>query len=237
MLVGVDDHSDYPEDVVAQLPRIGADLAVDPAAVVKLKPDIVLSSLTVPGHEKCVDDMQQAGLPLLVCDPRSLDDVVADIRRIAAALGVAERGEILADQLGGAALGTPQSAPEQGPAILVEWWPKPVIVPGRQSWVTDLIELAGGHNPFGARPVKSTPVTDEEAISARPDAVVISWCGVPEANYRPRVVQKRAQWQALPALVNNRIYPVTEAWLGRPGPRLIDGLKALRRIVAECRSD
>jgi hypothetical protein len=49
--------------------------------------------------------------------------------------------------------------------------PKPVIVPGARSWATDLIRLAGG------------------------------WCGVPFANYRPQVVQRRNGWQDTPALL------------------------------------
>ena len=234
MLVGVDDHSDYPVDVVADLPRIGPDLGVDAKAVAALKPDLVLTSLTVPGHEKCVADLEAAGLPTLVCQPFSLADVAENIRRIAGALGVADRGEALASQFESDLARNSQSQQANRPRILVEWWPKPVIVPGQKSWVTGLIELAGGTNPFADRDIESSPVTDEEVIEARPDAVVISWCGVPEENYRPRVVRRRDAWSELPALKHNRIYPVTEAWLGRPGPRLLEGLRALKQIVADC---
>lgn len=234
MLVGVDDHSDYPPDVVNNLPRVGPDLSVDAKAVAALKPDLVLTSLTVPGHEKCVAALESAGLPILVCQPFSLIDVTENIRRIANALGVAARGDALASQFEADLTEQSQSPGGDRPRILVEWWPKPVIVPGEKSWVTGLIELAGGINPFADRDVESTPVTDDEVIEANPDAVVISWCGVPEANYRRRVVRRRQAWSELPALKQNRIYPVTEAWLGRPGPRLLEGLEALKKVVADC---
>ena len=92
LLVGVDDHSDYPVEVVSKLPRIGPDLSVDVERVKRLEPDLVLTSLTVPGHEKVIEALTAARLPLLVVEPKSLEDVFTDIERIACALRVAERG-------------------------------------------------------------------------------------------------------------------------------------------------
>ncbi|MEN0064638.1 MAG: helical backbone metal receptor [Myxococcota bacterium] len=227
-LVGVDDHSDFPVDVVNALPRVGPDLQIDPDKVAALKPDLVLASLTVPGHEKVVASIEARGLPTIAPAPERLEDVFSDIREIARLLGVEGRGEALVAKMKAAMPKVERAAP---PRILVEWWPKPVIVPGQRSWVTDLIELAGGTNPAGDWPVLSTPITDEQAQELRPDAAVISWCGVPFEKYRRDVVQRRPAWQALPALQADQIHNVPEAYLGRPGPRLVDGYRALRAIV------
>ncbi|MBT3326654.1 MAG: ABC transporter substrate-binding protein, partial [Gemmatimonadales bacterium] len=62
MLVGVDDHSDFPVDVVAALPKVGPDLDIDVDKVATLKPDLVLATLTVPGHEQVVARLEEAGL-------------------------------------------------------------------------------------------------------------------------------------------------------------------------------
>jgi iron complex transport system substrate-binding protein len=120
--------------------------------------------------------------------------------------------------------------------ILVEWWPKPVIVPARDSWVNEMLELAGGINPFADRPGESLQVSTEEVMTAAPEAVVMSWCGVEEAKYRPHVVSRRTGWEQLPAIRDDRIFAVSEAWLGRPGPRLLEGIERLRRIVEQCGS-
>lgn len=233
LLVGVDDHSDHPADVVARLPRIGPDLHTDVERVVALRPDLVVASLTVPGHERNIEAMQRAGLPVLVVEPLSLDDVYRDVRVIAAALGVPERGEALAAELRAELDAPPPSLPYR-PAVLVEWWPKPVIVPGRRSWVHDLIDRAGGRNVLGDRDVASSPVTDAEVVAMAPDAVVIAWCGVPEHKYRPEVVLRRPGWRDVPAVRDRRVVSIHEAYLGRPGPRLVDGLRALRRVVTNC---
>jgi iron complex transport system substrate-binding protein len=234
LLVGVDDHSDYPIEVVSRLQRIGPDLGVDVERVKRLEPDLVLSSLTVPGHEKVVTALEREGLPLLVLAPKSLADVYEDVERIGRALGVEERGRALAAHMREELRSAPETSTPP-PPILVEWWPKPVIVPGKRSWVTDMLIAAGGANPWAARDCESTPVGDDEVIAAAPQAIVVSWCGVEPDRLRPDIVRRRQAWRQVPAIVNDRVYCVPEAWMGRPGPRLVEGVHALRGIVRDVR--
>lgn len=228
-LVGVDDHSDYPPDVVAKLPRIGPDLDVDVEKILALEPDLVITSLTVPGHERCLERMEAAGLPLLITRPHTLADVAADIRRIGEAIDARKAAEALCRRFERTLeAGAP---PHEPVPILVEWWPKPVIVPGHHSWVNEMLELAGSINPWHERDAESLEVDAAMAREAAPEAIVMSWCGVDEEKYRPHVVRRREGWQDIPAIANDRIFPVSEAWLGRPGPRLIEGIEKLRQVV------
>jgi iron complex transport system substrate-binding protein len=230
-LVGVDDHSDHPADVVDRLPRIGPDLDIDIERVVALKPDLVITSLTVPGHERCVERIRDAGLPHLVTQPLSLADVADDIKRIGAALDARAAASELATRFE-RALARPRAS--TATPILVEWWPKPVIVPGRRSWVNEMLALAGGRNPFCDVDAESTEAQDDAVVAAAPEAVVMSWCGVAEEKYRPHVVARRAGWSGVPALQHGRIFAISEAWLGRPGPRLLDGIRRLEAVVDAC---
>lgn len=232
-LVGVDDHSDYPEDVVSALPRIGADLDVDIDRIRALAPDLVITSLTVPGHERCVERIADAGLPHLVTQPTSLAGVAEDIRRIGAAIDARHKADMLAARFD--ALLAPAAATSADIPVLVEWWPKPVIVPGRRSWVNEMLRLAGGYNPWEVEDAESLPVDAEAVCRAAPAAVVMSWCGVREEKYRAEVVRRRDGWAEIPAIRDNRIHAVSEAWLGRPGPRLLEGIERLRTIVAQTR--
>jgi len=230
MLVGVDADSDYPPEIVADLPKTGRDLDLDIEAVLKLEPELVLTSLTVPGHERVVAELEAAGLQTLVCDPQSLGDVYGDIRRIAAALGVAERGAALVAEME-AAMPAVQVRGVR-PRVLVEWWPKPVIAAAKRSWVNDLIRRAGGSNPWGDVDAKSVPLELADAAAQRPDIVAMSWCGVKVANYRADKVRAREGWSKVPAVVDNRIHAISEAFLGRPGPRLVEGYRQLRAAIA-----
>ena len=231
-LVGVDAHSDYPSEVVSRLPRIGADLDIDIEKIKQLAPDLVITSLTVPGHERCLERIQAAGLPHLVTRPHSLNDVACDIRRIGQALDAEPAAERIAARFDALTSRSPVPDPV---SILVEWWPKPVIVPGRRSWVNEMLCLAGGFNPFAQVDAESTEVSIAQAVEAMPEAIVMSWCGVDESKYRPHVVMRRAGWQNIPAIRDRSIHAVSEAWLGRPGPRLLDGIERLRAVVEQCR--
>jgi iron complex transport system substrate-binding protein len=231
-LVGVDADSDWPAEVVARLPRVGRDLDIDVEQVAALRPDLVLASLTVPGHEDVVAGLERAGLPFLAPRTRSLADVYTDIRAIAARLSVAERGEQVVEAMR-EVVEAPPVAADPAPRVLVEWWPKPVIAPALRSWVHDLLEHAGAVDPLADRDAESVPLTDEDAAALRPDVVVISWCGVRTEKYRTDVVYRRTGWEGVPAVRDGRVHLVPEAFLGRPGPRLADGSRALRALVQE----
>lgn len=233
-LVGVDDHSDWPP-LVESLPRVGPDLEIDLDAVEALRPDLVLASLTVPGHETIVEGLEARGIPHLAPDTATLDDVYRDILEAARRLGVAERGREVVAGMRQALAGAEGEPEADAPRILVQWWPRPVIAPGRESWTSEVIRAAGGANVLDHEAVRSRPLEDAQVAALAPDAIVISWCGVRPENYRPEVVYRNPAFRDIPAIRNRQVHTVPEAFLGRPGPRLVEGVRALRRVVEEVR--
>ena len=235
MLVGVDDHSDFPPDVVAGLPRVGPDLTPDMMRIQGLSPDLVLASLTVPGHEQVIANLQQIGLEYLAPEPTTLEDVYRDIDTIGAAVGVRNRAAGIVGGMRDAMTEHGGDVAANGPSILVQWWPKPVIAPGRLSWVNDLIRVAGAVNPLGREEVKSRPLENKEVRDIDPDVIVMSWCGVDPRKYRADVIYDKPEWSGVRAVRNRRVYTIPEAYLGRPSPRLTSGCLALRSIAATLR--
>lgn len=230
-LVGVDDHSDFPLDVVARLPRVGPDLEPDMKRIEALSPDLVLASLTVPGHEKVIANLENTGFEYLAPEPIGLEDVYRDIELIGRAVGAADKAGGVVDAMRRAMTTSRATGAGTEPTILVQWWPKPVISPGRLSWVNDLIQGVGGTNPLGDENVKSRPLENDEVRAIDPDAIVMSWCGVDPRKYRADVIYDKPEWAGLQAVRNRRVYPVPEAYLGRPSPRLASGCLALHSIV------
>jgi len=119
----------------------------------------------------------------------------------------------------------------------VQWWPKPVITPGRRSWATEVIWAAGGRAVLADEDVKSRPMSDDEVAERSPDAIVLSWCGVHPDKYRPDVVLRNERWARLPFIRHERVYSVGEPYLGRPGPRLVEGVRRMRRVVRDVLGD
>lgn len=240
LLVGVDEHSDHPSGVVDRLPKVGPDLEIDVEAVAALEPDLVLATLTVPGHERVVERLEAAALPYIAPEPVSLDDVYRDIRDIAGRLrpavpGAVARADALVRRMREELDVARTDLPDDAPSILVQWWPKPVITPGARSWVVDVLRAAGARATLGHEDHKSRPLSDEEVAELAPDAVVLSWCGVDPAKYRPDVVLDNEAWSDLPFVREGRVYCVGEPFLGRPGPRLLEGVRKMREVVAALR--
>ena len=234
LLVGVDDHSDFPEVVVERLPKVGPDLEIDVDRVAALEPDLVLATLTVPGHEKVVERLEAAGLPYIAPEPVSLEDVYRDILDIGERLGVPDRARRLAGEMRSEIDAGSEAAPADAagrPSIMIQWWPKPVITPGRHSWATDVVRAAGGRALLAHEELKSRPMSDDEVAELAPDAVVLSWCGVSPSKYRPDVVLRNDRWQELEFVRNKNVFCIGEPYLGRPGPRLVEGFRRLRDVV------
>ena len=217
--------------MVAGLPRVGPDLDPDVERIKALEPDLVLASLTVPGHEKVIANLESARLRYLAPEPTSLEDVYRDIELIARALGATDKAGGVIDTMRGTLEDNRGARTGPKPTILVQWWPKPVISPGRLSWVNDLIQGVGAVNPLGGEEVKSRPLENSEVRTIDPDVIVMSWCGVDPRKYRADIIYNNPEWAGLRAVLERRVYAVPEAYLGRPSPRLTSGCRSLRSII------
>jgi iron complex transport system substrate-binding protein len=111
-------------------------------------------------------------------------------------------------------------------------WIDPAYAPGH--WVPQMVEIAGGEPALGRAGEKSTRITPEEIVAARPDIVVLMPCGFSlertVAEYRRTTMF--AGWDALPAVQRKQVYAVDgSAYFSRCGPRLIDGVEILASII------
>ncbi len=224
-LVGVDDWSDSEE--VAGRPRVGSDLAADMDRIAALQPDLVLASLSVPGMERNVAALRERGLPYIVLDPETLEGTLESIRLAGDAIGVPERAERVIGELRERIEAAVGRAVSGSPSLYWEWWPKPLITPGRDSWITEMSRLAGGRNAFEDLEARSRPVTDADVLGREPDFVLLCWCGTLQRVQRVDAVAKRPGWAELGAVRAGRVFTLPERLFGRPGPLLVDGLELL----------
>ncbi len=229
-LVGLDRSSDYPESVNA-LPRVGPDLTVDIGAIQALKPDLVLSSLSVPGMEHNLAGLDAAGIPHLVMDAESIAGVFQSIRVLGRLTGRGSLADLVVEGMQARLNAARSRAPGVRPKVFLEWWPKPVIVPGRRCWTTEMITIAGGDSLFAELDVRSTPVHNHEVPPRAPDLLLTCWCGVPHERQVPQKMAEREGWQDIPGVRSGQLHAAPERYFGRPGPRLVDGVEWLQERV------
>jgi len=228
-IVGVDRWSDYPPRVLA-LPRVGSDLRVDIASVVGLRPDLVVASLHVPGMEANLPAFEAAGLAYVAVGGVGLSGVWQDMQTIGRHLGRVERAEALIAGMQ-AAMAALRLEHDRRPRVHWEWSAHPVVA-GRRSWITELLAMVGADNVYADLDVESVRVSYEDAIARQPEVVVACWCGIRRLPTVDKVLA-RPGWQATPAFQHRRVAVLSEAYFGRPGPRLVHGLEQLRALLHE----
>ena len=188
-----------------------------------------------------LDDVERAlgalsyTAPVVVAlEPNSLPDIWADIRRVAAACGVVERGEklvaALQDRL--LVLGAKTSHCGRRPRIACVEWIDPLMVAG--NWVPELVDLAGGVNLFGKAGEHSPPLPWKNFATEDPDVIVAMPCGFDLARTRAEIDMaiSRPEWVTLRAVRERQVY-VTDGnqFFNRPGPRLVESVQILGEIL------
>lgn len=241
LLVGIDNYSDFPVDYVAHLPRLGPDLDIDIEAVVALRPDLVVSSLSVPGMEKVVEGIRQAGLNQLVLSPHNFDDIYADLQSLANAVPAkllpAESPRTVIDALQSRVAQVEAWTRANVPAskrfkLYWEWWPKPVFSPGRRNWLTELSRLAGAVNIFDDVELDAVQDDGTRVCAANPDWFLAAWTGIPQNKVPLAKILARADaWQNTTAFRRQRVFILSEGLFCRPSPRLVDGLEQLLGLL------
>ena len=231
-VIACEDSSDHPP-AVASVERLGPDLGPDLDRVAALAPELVLSSLTVPGMERNVVGLRARGVPQLVLAPRSLAEVFEEIEVAAAALGVPEAGRELRARMEGERDALLAARPSRSVPVYLEWWPRPMFTPGRDCYSNELIALAGGHNVFGTREGSSLEVGPDELLEAAPEVCFVSWCGVSADKLDPQRLIGRPGLETLGAARAGRVYPLDERFSGRPGPRMLEAARIMSAVIRE----
>lgn len=228
-LVGRTAFCDYPED--AQLvPALGGWTTANVESVARLRPDLVLTSTFL--QDGIAAALRARGAFVCHSDPRTLADVLASFEAVAEALGVPERGRKLRARTESELVPSFPAGLSPHIRVYAEEWPSPPMASG--NWVPDLTQLAGGLSLLPAG-VPSRAATLEEVRAFDPDVVVLNYCGMAAvpADQQVRRVTSRPEWDTLRAVRDGRILVLDDSLLNRPGPRLVEGSRQLRRALVE----
>jgi len=210
-----------PELASRRLPLLHDSWTTNTDELTALKPDLVIAS--VPYRMESLAAILKAGFPVLAMAPRTLEDILADTRLIAAQVDRQEMAahlvadfRILLQSTHDDAESRLQGAPR--PGVYCEEWGKPLI--RSQGWVAELIEAAGG--TFVGTPGGHTSA--EAVAEADPDVLLFAWCGAGDRVPLERVIEQRG-WQQLRAVCERRVYCIPDEYLNTPAiPALTKGL-------------
>jgi iron complex transport system substrate-binding protein len=226
-LVGVTDFCDWPPEA-AKKPRVGGMLAPNLELIVALKPDLIVTT-TEGSRRETFDQLERLGIAVFTVSPHRLSDVMALIVQLGELTGrPAAVGPLVLSLKRRIQAVERAVRPHPRPKVLYVLWPEPLIVPGREGLVTELIELAGGASVTAGEP-DSYPRFSLEAVAARAPEVIILARHGSDGTPLARVPWERLT--TLPAIRAGRVHSVDGSYLHRYGPRMVDGLERLARVI------
>ena len=230
-VVGRDTLSDYPEAAKTATDIGSAFEALNTELIVSLKPDLVLAAeINTADQVKALEDL---GLTVYYLkNPVTLEELYGNLEIVAQLTGHASDAAKVIDELKArvAAVDEKIATAAEKPTVFYELDAtdpaKPYTV-GKGTFITLLIERAGGQNIAGdldAYPQLSL----EQVVAADPDFIIL---GDSAYGTTPETVATRPGWDGLSAVKNNQVFPFDDNLVSRPGPRLVDGLEALAKLL------
>jgi iron complex transport system substrate-binding protein len=223
-LVGRTKWCDYPEAARA-VPDVGDGIQPNLEAVLAQHPDLVLLYHSAR-NAAAAARLRSLGIPAL----RIRVDRLADVSRIGHLLGpLTGRGDAadsVARALDAALAAVPPPRLPRPPRVLLLAWSTPPMTLGEGSFVSELVERAGGTNLFADIATPDAEVS-LEAIAARdPDLILVVGEGIPAFAERP-------EWQVVRAVRERRFVHVTSSAFNRPSPRAPDAVRELANRFGE----
>ena len=225
-LVGVDRYSNYPA-AVARLPQLGGGLDPNIEAVVALRPDLVLLSVS----SRAADRLESLGLKTLVLEPKTHADVQRVLGIVAQALGLpASEARRIWQQIDAAVSAAAQSLPAEvrQSRVYFEVNPAPYAA-GSASFIGETLTRLGVRNIVPPELGPFPKLNPEFVVRANPDLIMVG------ARNLARL-QDRPGWSGLRALREQRICVFTldqTDWLVRPGPRMAEAARSMARCLLD----
>ena len=225
-LVGRTTYCDYPAEAKA-VAEVGDTLHPSLERVIALQPQVVLIS-TASQLEIFTQQLQSQNIAVFVTDPKDLDGVFRTIEQVGEILGQQQQATLLVQKLRDRAR-TVEEDVKQRPIIRVFYQlsAEPLYTVGRGAFETDLIRRAGGISVTADVPGAWPRYSDESALAAKPDAIILPTGGSMGAANSAVVEALRRS----PAVLSGRVYKINGDYLVRPGPRAIDGLEEMARAL------
>ncbi len=214
--------------------------SVDDDALADGRPDLVVTQQLCEVCAVSFEDVQEAvgrlevSPTVLSLDPHSVGDVLEDILRVGQHTGTQSVAHVAVFNLRARidVIRRAVASSEARPSVACIEWMNPVIAAGH--WVPEMVQIAGGIDAL-VEPGAPSPRLDFDRLAdSSPEVVVLMPCGmdVEQAKAEFDALPDRSQWENLTAFRKGRAYVVDSgALFSRSGPRLVDGLEVLARIL------
>jgi iron complex transport system substrate-binding protein len=230
-VVGRDQVSDFPEQAKA-VTDIGTTFDdLNAELIVSLNPDLVLAAeINNPEQVKQLEDL---GLTVYYLkNPLTLEEMYENLQIVAQLTGQTEEAAALVESLKGRVAAVDEKIAPISSRFSVFYEldatdPAKPYTAGKGTFITQLIDRAGGYNIAAA--LDGYPqLSLEQVVEADPAFIILG-----DARYgvTPESIAERPGWGNLSAVKNGNVLPFNDDLVSRPGPRLVDALEELAKLL------
>ncbi len=230
-VVGRDELSDFPEEAKA-ITDIGSTFdALNTELIVSLEPDLILAAeINTPEQVKQLQDL---GLTVYYLkNPTTLEEMYGNLELLAQMTRHEEEAATLVESLKARVAAVDEKIAPISSRFSVFYEldatdPSKPYTAGKGTFITQLIDRAGGYNI--ASDLEGYPqLSLEQVVAADPAFIIL---GNARYGVTPESVAQRPGWENLSAVKNGQILPFNDDLVSRPGPRLVDALEELAKLL------
>jgi iron complex transport system substrate-binding protein len=226
-IVGVTAFCNWPPQA-RQKPRIGGFTNPSIEKIVSLKADLIIA--TADGNRKeTIQQLERIGLPVYVTNPSDTDGILKSILHIGEITNREKDAGKLVEKLQKRLDNiTAQIRHKSKPRVFFQIGLEPVITAGRGTLINEVIERAGGVNVAGRDTARYPRYSAEGIMAGSPDIILFA----PMAGDKEFTAGKRfwQEFRGIPAVDNNRIYPIDTDLISRASPRIVDAIEKMALI-------
>ena len=229
-LVACTDFCDYPAEAKTKASVGGfAANSISLESIISYEPDLVY--LFSGMHDSFIKPLQDMGINVYVSKAASVDDVKKEIIEIGTITGHSAEAEDVVKEMNlllAEARNKSAEAKKNGSSPLIYWqvWDDPLMTAGKNSFINDIITLAGGINIFGEENSDYPIISDEAVIAAKPQFIFIS-----KASDNYSVTNNKIMFYAMKKDSGASVHYVNDDKFSRPGPRCAEAVQDLTKIL------
>ncbi|WP_223296008.1 cobalamin-binding protein [Shewanella sediminis] len=219
-IVATTEHADYPQEAV-QIPRIGGYHGIQIERVIELDPDLVV--VWGSGNKaEDVEKLNKLGFKVYNSDPKTLEAVAGELEELGELTGHQEQASmVIADyQLQLKELRA-SNAVKPKVKVFYQLWSTPLMSVAKNSWIQQIIDVCHGENVFFDADSDYPQLSLENVLMKMPEVIL-------QSQDKGNILGVDwSQWQEIPAVKNEHIYPLNADLLHRAAPRAILGVRSL----------
>lgn len=227
-IIGVTDACNFPERALTKT-RVGGVRNPSVEEIIGLKPDLILVKDDFNGPD-FVQNLRRLNLPVVSLAPNSLAAIQREILLIGRMTGRSDRAQNLTREMKVRIQAIKDLVSGRDPVlVLYVLWDDPIMTIGKETFVGELVHLAGGRLVGESTPLSYFRVNIETVLAENPEIILIQ-----DDLGSSRIKEQKQYWSRWPdlrAVEKNRLYAIHADVVLRPGPRVVQGLERIAALL------